>query len=34
MNLLLNRDYLLVMASQQQKPVLQIKYELLLKLKE
>lgn len=33
-NLIENKDYLLVLASQQQKSVQQVKYELLLQLKE
>jgi len=34
LNLMENKDYLLVMASQQQKSVQQVKYELMLKLME
>ena len=34
MSLLTNQDYLLVMASQQEKSVQQVKYDLMLKLKE
>ncbi|ODV79189.1 uncharacterized protein CANTADRAFT_28194, partial [Suhomyces tanzawaensis NRRL Y-17324] len=34
LNSLENRDYLLVIASQQQKSVLQVKYELMMKLTE
>lgn len=34
LNLLENKDYLLVIASQQQKSVQQVKHELMLKLKE
>lgn len=34
LNLMENNDYLLVMASQQQKSVQQVKYELMLKLTE
>lgn len=34
LNLMENKDFLLVMASQQQKSVQQVKYELMLKLME
>lgn len=34
LNLMENKDYLLVIASQQQKSVQQVKYELMLKLME
>lgn len=34
LNLMENKDYLLVIASQQQKSVQQVKYELMLKLTE
>lgn len=34
LNLMANKDYLLVIASQQQKSVQQVRYELMLKLKE